>query len=98
MEVIYMQVQGWIVNYGLNFIGAVLIFFIGKIVVGYIRKLLEKILNNSKTDPTLVSFVSNLAYVALLAIVIIATLNKLGVQTTSLVAIIGAAGLAVGLA
>jgi small conductance mechanosensitive channel len=93
-----MQIKGWIVNYGLNFIGALLIFFIGKIVVGYIRKFLEKLLKKSKTDPTLVSFISNLAYVGLLVVVIIATLNKLGVQTTSLVAVIGAAGLAVGLA
>ena len=49
-------------------------------------------------DETLISFVGNLTYIALLAFVIIAALNQLGIQTTSFIAVIGAAGLAIGLA
>jgi len=52
----------------------------------------------TKVDVTLVSFVASLSYVALMAFVILAALGRLGVQTTSFIAVLGAAGLAVGLA
>jgi small conductance mechanosensitive channel len=55
-------------------------------------------MKKSKIDATLISFVGNLLYVILLIFVILAALSQLGIQTTSLIAIIGAAGLAVGLA
>lgn len=55
-------------------------------------------MTKSKVDPTLVSFVGDLLYFALLVFVVIAAINQLGVQTTSFIAVIGAAGLAVGLA
>jgi len=54
-------------------------------------------MKKNNTDDTLVSFVGSLSYVALLAFVIIAALNKLGIQTTSFNAILGVAGLAIGL-
>jgi small conductance mechanosensitive channel len=55
-------------------------------------------MERARLDPTLVSFVTNLSYIALLAFVVIAALNQLGIQTASFIAILGAAGLAVGLA
>ena len=55
-------------------------------------------MTKSNVDETLVSFVGNLTYVALLTFVVIAAINQLGIQTTSFIAVIGAAGLAIGLA
>ena len=84
--------------YGLRVISAIAIFFIGRWVAKGITKLVERVMVKRKVDETLVSFVSNLGYVALLAFVIVAALNKLGIQTASFIAVIGAAGLAIGLA
>ena len=84
--------------YGLRVISAIAIFIIGRWVAKGITRLIERLMARRKVDETLVSFVSNLGYVALLAFVIIAALNKLGIQTASFIAVLGAAGLAIGLA
>lgn len=84
--------------YGIKVIAAVAIFIIGRLVAKLMRKFIRKMMTRSKVDPTLISFVVNLIYVALLAFVVIAALNQLGIQTASFIAILGAAGLAVGLA
>ncbi len=92
------QAPAFIANNGLKLISALLIYIIGRWVAIMVRNLLRKMLNKSKMDVTLVTFLSNILYALLLIFVVIAAIGKLGVQTTSLVAIIGAAGLAVGLA
>lgn len=90
------QVLG--LDYGQRIIGAILIFVIGKFAVGLTKKIIIKIMEKSKQDETLTAFVASISGVALLAFVVVATLGQLGIQTASFVAIIGAAGLAVGLA
>lgn len=84
--------------YGLKVIAAIAILIIGRLVSGWIRGLLHKMMERGGTDPMLISFVSNLAYFALLAFVVIAAINQVGIQTTSFIAVLGAAGLAIGLA
>jgi len=84
--------------YGLRVIAAIVIFIVGRWVALGVAKLIKRILLKSKVDETLVSFVRHLSYVALLAFVVIAALNQLGIQTASFIAVLGAAGLAVGLA
>ncbi len=84
--------------YGMNVLAAILIFIVGKFVASIVTNLLEKVLIKAKVEKTLVSFLKNLTNAALLVFVVIAAINKLGVETTSLVALLGAAGLAVGLA
>lgn len=84
--------------YGIKVIAALAIFIVGRWVAKGIRRFIRKMMTHSKVDPTLISFVANLAYVALLAFIVIAALNQLGIQTASFIAILGAAGLAVGLA
>ncbi len=81
-----------------QFIIALLVFFVGKLAVKLVISFLEKLMNRSKVDETLIKFSLSLSNIALMTIVIIASISKLGVQTTSFVAIIGAAGLAIGLA
>ena len=92
------RIYALVVQYGMNFVGAVAIFFIGRWVAKSVSSLLSKALTKAKVDPTLVLFMDNLAYTAMLVFIIIAALAEVGVQTASVVAVLGAAGLAVGLA
>jgi len=85
-------------TYGLKVVGAIIVFLVGRWVTKRLSSLINKGLTNAKVDPTLVPFIENLAYTALLVFVIIATLAAVGVQTASVIAVLGAAGLAVGLA
>ncbi|WP_323588302.1 mechanosensitive ion channel family protein [Aliarcobacter butzleri] len=88
-----------IASHVFSFIVALLIFFIGKWIVNKIVAILGKVLRKiNGIDETLVKFLENIVYYALLTVVIIAALNKLGIATTSFLAILGAAGLAIGLA
>jgi len=98
MEEILNTIGEYLATYGLNILAAALIFFIGRWLAGVVSRFLEKMMQKTNIDVTLVAFVKNIVYVVLLLFVAIAALGKLGVQTTSFVAVIGAAGLAVGLA
>lgn len=84
--------------WGIKLLAALLIFIIGKWIAKMISKVLHTAMLKSKTDETLSSFISNITYFLLLIFVVIAAISKLGVQTTSFVAIIAASGLAIGLA
>ena len=98
MEDVLDKIYEYIATYGLNVLAAALIFFIGKWLARILTNLLEKMMQKTNLDATLVSFVKHISYIGLLVFVVIAALGKLGVQTTSFIAVIGAAGLAVGLA
>ena len=97
-EVILTKAQELITLYGLKIVAALLIFVLGRWVSKLLRKMIVNLMTKGKVDATLVSFVGNISYIALLAFVIVAALNQLGIQTTSFIAILGAAGLAIGLA
>lgn len=84
--------------YGTQIVLTLLVFFIGKWLAGTITRLLEKGLNTRGVDPTVSRFTKNILYYLLLVVVLIAALGQLGVQTASFVAVVGAAGLAIGLA
>ena len=86
------------VSFGIKLIAAVAIFLIGRLVARVVTNGIRKLMSSQEVDRILETFVSNLVYWALMTFVIIAAINQIGVQTTSLIAIMGAAGLAVGLA
>ena len=86
------------VEFGLDLLIALVIFVVGRIVARMIQKGIGRVMEAQEVDKILQSFVGNLAYWTLMVFVIIAAINQIGVQTTSLIAIMGAAGLAVGLA
>lgn len=92
------KVQEMAVDYGARIIGALLVLIIGMWVAKAIKKGIVKMMQKKEVDPTLTAFLSSLAHVALQVFVIIAALNLLEIQTASFIAILGAAGLAVGLA
>ena len=81
-----------------NIIIALLIYYIGRFIVRMVVRGLHKVMQRQEVDKTLETFVCNLVRVALMVVVIIAAIGALGIQTTSFIAIFGAAGLAVGLA
>jgi small conductance mechanosensitive channel len=85
-------------TYGIQIVGAVLILVLGRWLAKLITKGTKKIFARTIKDEMLTKFLGNLVYALLLTVVIIAALSKLGINTTSLIAILGAAGLAVGLA
>ncbi len=95
---LYEQFQTLGVSFGIKVIAALAIFFIGRVVARVVTNGIRKLMVSQEIDKILQTFVSNLVYWALMTFVIIAAINQVGVQTTSLIAIIGAAGLAVGLA
>lgn len=88
----------WLTLYSLKIVAALILFIAGRWVAKIIKNIVRKSMTKARVDESLVGFVVNITYVALMVIVVIAALNQLGVQTTSFIAIIGAAGLAVGLA
>jgi small conductance mechanosensitive channel len=91
-------ILSYIVTYGIKIAMAAAIFIIGKWVAKKAVGVLKNIMTKNKVDPMLVGFVGNIAYALVLTFVVIAALSQLGVETTSLAAILAAAGLAVGLA
>lgn len=85
-------------EYGMKIISAILIFVVGKWAVKKLTALGKKAMTKAKVDETLTKFAENLIYFMLLVVVILSSLNALGISTTSFIAILGAAGLAIGLA
>jgi small conductance mechanosensitive channel len=98
MENIPALIKGLLATWGLKVVAAVLIFVVGKWLAGVLANMLRAVMTRAKQDETLVKFIGSIAYYAMFAFVIIAAISQLGVHTTSLIAVFGAAGLAVGLA
>ena len=86
------------VEFGIRLLIALVIFYVGRIVARMLQRGLRKVMEAQEMDKILQTFVSNLVYWTLMVFVIIAAINQVGIQTTSLIAVMGAAGLAVGLA
>jgi small conductance mechanosensitive channel len=89
---------GLLSTWGLQVVGAIVVLILGRWIARMIRRGVVRALERAKTDESLVPFVSGIAYYLALTVVLIAVLSLFGIETTSLVAVLGAAGLAVGLA
>lgn len=92
------KIQTMGLEYGAKILGALIVLIIGMWIAKMIKKGIVKVMENRKVDPTLISFCSSMLYVAMQIFVIVAALEKLDIKTTSFIAILGAAGLAIGLA
>jgi small conductance mechanosensitive channel len=92
--------RGWdlLTTFGVKLITAIIILVVGRWVVGLISRSIRRLMVKRESEPALISFIGSLVRILLMAFVVIAALGQLGIQTTSLVAILGAAGLAIGLA
>ena len=87
-----------IVQYGLALIGAVAIYIVGRWLINIVVSIIEKIMERSNVDVMLAKFIVNIVKTLLLVLVVLAALNQVGVDTSSFVAMLAAAGLAIGLA
>jgi small conductance mechanosensitive channel len=98
MEELIAKIYELITVFGVKILAAVAVFIIGRWVAKLMRRIVDKVIGKRSVDPTIGKFVANLTYIALLTFFILAALGLLGIQTTSFIAVIGAAGLAIGLA
>lgn len=85
-------------TYSVRVVGAILILIAGRFAAGFGKRLITRLLTRTKTDAAVISFTGTLTYFLILTFAILAALSKFGVETTSFIAVLGAAGLAVGLA
>ncbi|MAF15130.1 MAG: mechanosensitive ion channel protein [Marinomonas sp.] len=88
----------WLTEKGVSIIVGILIFFIGKMIAHRISGWIEQRLLKSKVDKAVAGFASSILYALMFAGIVLMALGQIGVETTSFIAILGAAGLAVGLA
>ena len=100
MESFDLQVftTNYIVPWAIDFSLALAIFVLGRMVVKLVVRFVRRLLKHADTDQILADFICSIANVLLLLVVVIAAVDQLGVETTSMVALVGAAGLAIGLA
>lgn len=99
------QVSSWLVNnqdlliqYAVNIVAAIVILIIGAVIARVVSNALNRVMKLRGIDPTVSGFLAAMVRYSILAFTLIAVLGRLGVQTTSVIAVLGAAGLAIGLA
>lgn len=98
MEDLWLKVQEWVAFYGIRIIAALVILIVGRWAARMVKGMTGRVMKTRKVDQTIASFVEHLSYIAVITFVVIAAMAQLGIQTTSFIAVIGAAGLAIGLA
>ncbi|OEU65636.1 MAG: mechanosensitive ion channel protein MscS [Desulfovibrio sp. S3730MH75] len=84
--------------YGIKIIVALLVLFVGRLIAKQSAKLVGKVMSKAKVDDILTSFIQNIVYYMMLAAFVVAALGQAGINITSFLAVLGAAGLAIGLA
>ncbi len=94
-ENVYVQM---FINFGINVITAIIIFFVGKYIINFAMKLLNKILTKSNVEISVKRFLESLTKALLYVVLVIVVCGKVGIETTSFIAILSTAGVAVGLA
>lgn len=87
----------YVVPWTINIVMALAVFIVGRIIISILVGLVRKVLMKSRMDNMLVNFIASILSALLLLFVVVASLDQLGVDTSSLIAIVGAAGLAIGL-
>ena len=98
MENVIEKLFEWGALYGTKILGAIAILVLGRLLTTFVTNFVKRLMEKSGAERTLTGFVKNLTRISLLVFTVIAALGTLGVETTSLIAVIGAAGLAVGFA
>jgi small conductance mechanosensitive channel len=91
--------MGVVATYGMNVLGAILTLIAGFIAAGWLSRMTNRAMRKSdRIDPVFQPLPGKIVRIAVIVLTVIAVLNRFGVQTTSLIALLGAAGLAIGLA
>jgi small conductance mechanosensitive channel len=98
MDVILDKIYDYLAQYGLKVLGALVIFLVGRWLAGVVGRIVEKAMVKAHIDKTIASFTKNLTHIGILVIVVIAALSTAGVPMGHAAVVLGAAGLAIGLA
>jgi len=98
LQAIMTQLSSVVSAYGLKVIGAILVLIVGRALAGWVRRATRRALEHASVDATLIPFISGLVYTLAMVFVVVAVLGLFGIPTASFIAVLGAAGLAVGLA
>lgn len=98
VSVLVASLPALVLTFGGKLLVALVIFIVGKWVAKALANVLKKVLSRAKLDSNVIQFFGNIAYGIILIFVILAAVARLGVQTTSFIAILGAATLAIGMA
>ncbi|MDR1920079.1 MAG: mechanosensitive ion channel [Tannerellaceae bacterium] len=83
---------------GFVILKATIIFFVGRLLIGLLRKLIRRLLDKRNIEPTVKSFVSSAVNVVLIVLLIVSVIGALGIETTSFAALLASAGVAIGMA
>lgn len=94
----YKEINQWIINAGSNLLTAILILVVGFWFAGILSKLVKKAMQKSNVDPGLISFIGSFISLGSKIMVVITAITQVGIQMTSFITVIGAAGLAIGMA
>ncbi len=92
------MITTYLVPWGIRIVSALAVFVIGRWIIKIVVRFAERMMQKAHVDKMLTTFTGNILNAVLLVVVVIAALDQLGIQTTSLLAVFGAAGLAIGLA
>ena len=95
---ILLHFRDWFFNQAGNILIALIIFFVGRRLIHWVRSVAERLMTRAQYDPAAMSFVSQIVYYVLLVGLVLICINQLGIPTTSFVAAFGAFGLGIGLA
>lgn len=95
---IWDRIADWVVTYGGQLLGAVVTLIVGYVLARVSRRVVLRLLKRAETPPAITSVVSRVSFIAIIVFAVIASLAKFGVQTTSFVAVLGAASFAIGFA
>ncbi len=88
----------FLIQYGPRVLAAIAVFFIGKMLAKWLRRIVVRLMNKADVDPMVTGFTASMVYIGLMVFVVMTALGQVGIQTTSFLAVLGAAGLAIGLA
>ena len=98
LEAVVQQLSGVLSTYGLKVIGAIVVLIIGRAIAGWLRRMTVRGMKRGNVDESLIPFIAGMVYALAMVFVIVAVLGLFGIPTASFIAVLGAAGLAVGLA
>lgn len=98
LSLITQQLVNWGIDAGGRIIGAIIVFIVGRLLVGLLNKLVARILDKRKVEVSVKTFVRSLVNILLTILLIVAVVGKLGVETTSFAALLASAGVAIGMA
>lgn len=97
-DTFWQEVGQAMLQFGLKVLAALVIFVIGIVLIRWIQNILKRMFERRKTEPTIASFVSSFASISLTVLLVIISVSTLGVNTTSLAALLAAGGMAIGMA